>query len=339
MYYTEFLRVFRCLRAYAWVLAALLVFVGVVRIMVGGLPNLMADHMLMQERGTVQTTQTLADGTKIVRAVNAAKHKSVIVRTSPDGTTVQIVRDPGTRSHPERSSTQSFSGIFTMTEHHDLNSNTTTTMIKLGGIPVELLFGVALIGAMIIATTLAAPLTKENEGHLELAWTKPISRQAYALLVMGIDIAAILAAIVLGIIYQLIETALWRVPAISFTSNSSELVSFAILLPIAWYALLTTCAASFKRMLGVVIGMAWPVAVALMILAVISFGNAPVATLLNAIFRTIDTINPLAYAMQFGVQQHLTLLPPSATASITALAVITVASIATAVLQWRRVEA
>ncbi|MEO6912913.1 MAG: hypothetical protein ABI182_02685, partial [Candidatus Baltobacteraceae bacterium] len=328
-----------CLRCYAIVLVVLLILAAILRVATGGLPHLLSEHIMTQGPGAVRTTQTLPDGTKVIRVVNAGKHESVELRVAPDGNTTQIIHDPSSRSSrssQEHDTNLNF-GIFGVSEHQNLGGD--TTILKIGTLPLELLFAISLFGAMIVATVLAGALTKENEGHLELAWTKPVSRETYALVLMGVDIAGILAAIVLGIVYQLIETSFWLVPHIKLTSNTAELVGFAILLPIAWYVLLTACAASLKRMLGMVSGMAWPLAAFLLIFATINFGNAPAATALNLAFRTVDTINPLAYFAQIFSQGRVTLVPPGLASGIIALAVITIVSTAAAVLQWRRVEA
>ncbi len=336
MYYTELLRVFRCLRAYAVVLVVLLILAAILRIATGGLPHIWSEHIMTLGPGAIRTTQILPDGTKVIRVVSAAKHESVEMRVTPDGDTTQIIRDPNRRTSRNHNTSMNF-GIFGVQEHQ--NAGGDTTIVKQGSLPLELLFAIALFGAMIVATVLAGPLTKESEGHLELAWTKPVSREAYALLMMGVDIAGILAAIVLGIVYQLIETSLWLTPHITLTPNSAALVTMAILLPIAWYVLLTACAASLKRMLGIVSGMAWPLAAFLLIFSAVNFGNAPAAKLVNLAFRTVDTINPLAYLFQVFSQGRITLVTPGIASGIAALAVITVVSIAAAVLQWRRVEA
>lgn len=337
MYYTELLRVFRALRVYAIILLVLLILAALARLASGGLTHMLTSQSMMHDPGAVRTTQTLQDGTKVVRVVNAAKHQSLEVRTAPDGTTAEVVHDTS-RGTPGQHDTSLSFGIVNMHEHHD-RSGDTTVVVKSGGLDLELLLAIALPGAMIIATILAGVLTKENQGHLELAWTKPISREAYALLMMGVDVAGILAVILLGIVYQLIETSFWLVPHIWLTPQSGTLGGLAILLPIAWYALLTACGASLKQTLGVIVGTAWPVAAFLLIFSGINFGSAPVANFISLAFRTIDTLNPLAYAIQIFNHTRFTLVPPSVASSIAALAVITLVSIAAAVLQWRRVEA
>ena len=48
-------------------------------------------------------------------------------------------------------------------------------------IPVGVLFAIAEGFALITATMLGGALAKENDGHLEIAWTKPVSRERLAL--------------------------------------------------------------------------------------------------------------------------------------------------------------
>lgn len=67
------------------------------------------------------------------------------------------------------------------------------SMIRIDG--WEVIIGSTIL-SLLFATIVGLNLAAENDGHLEIAWTLPISRAAFALRVFGADLLAMLLAIV-----------------------------------------------------------------------------------------------------------------------------------------------
>jgi hypothetical protein len=112
-------------------------------------------------------------------------------------------------------------------------------------------------------------------------------------------------------------------------------------MPFAWYACLTAFSASVKRGPGMVIGMGWFAALIVpSLMEATARVDAPFWQLVHAIFRGLAYLDPIVYFPSFsgrgGVHGGLF---DSLYTSLVVLVVLTVAYIAAAVLQWRRVEA
>ncbi len=192
---------------------------------------------------------------------------------------------------------------------------------------------------LIMASILGGVLAKENDGHLELAWTKPISREQYAVYAILVDAVAIIISQVLTIAVGLLAMLMLFVPRFYHSPNLGWAILLSIAGPIAWYALITVASASLKRGPGMVCGLAW-------ILAIIipSVGAAlhpaasfnAVAAWFFAIFNALTYIDPIAY-LSIGTGSHPALLTPAGNAGI--LCALSVVYLFLAVVQWRRVEA
>lgn len=203
---------------------------------------------------------------------------------------------------------------------------------------VTIIFIISAVFALVMATMLAAPLAKENDGHLELTWTKPVSREAYALASAGIDIAAIVLSQILGVITILVASLLFLIPHLILSSFAD--IGLAIMAPIAWYALLTTMGASVKRGPGLVIGLGWIGAVIVGSVARATAGvDGFIWQMVHAVFQGLAYLDPLSY-ISYGDHSWqpngvVTTIPQA----VGVLFLLAVLYIATAVLQWRRVEA
>jgi ABC-type transport system involved in multi-copper enzyme maturation permease subunit len=194
---------------------------------------------------------------------------------------------------------------------------------------------------LLIATILGGPLAKENDGHLELAWTKPVSRDLYALAGFGADALAIVASQLLTIVMILIATAVWSVPHVSFEDGAAGRIALALLAPLAWYAFLTTITASLRRGPGTAIGVAWVIAI-----IVPAIGSAvatraagePVLQALHAVLATLTYLDPVAY-IWFPRNEDLARFAGTASSAAGWVAGLAIAYVVVAIAQWRRVEA
>jgi hypothetical protein len=182
----------------------------------------------------------------------------------------------------------------------------------------------ALLAGGLMATVLGAALSKENDGHLELAWTKPYSRTQYATAVMLVDSAGIAIAVLLGLGAHALIHVILRQP-VSLTAGPNmlgDIVRFA-LFPFAWYSVIVALSASMREGCGRAQALVWPVALILLGLQEIPWG--PVW---HGLMAAVNILNPLTYVQYQG----------PLTADI-ALAALVIAGWALATTQWRRLEA
>lgn len=201
---------------------------------------------------------------------------------------------------------------------------------------VELLGTASLLVGGIMATVFGAALAKENVGHLELAWTKPYSRTAYASAVMLVDAAGILIAVVLGLIVHALTHAAFGLP-ISVGAGPGTLGDIAryLLFPLAWYGVIVALSASLRGA-GLVQGLIWPIALILMVLQA-----APLPPVWHGLAGVLNIVNLLIY-IQSG--SGLSLMSSNALSSSAlfadfGLALLVLGSWALATTQWRRLEA
>ncbi len=207
-------------------------------------------------------------------------------------------------------------------------------------LPWALLFAVASFGGAIVATILCSALSKENDGHLEVAWTKPVSRTTYASVTMAVDAAGIFlchlwtfALIVIPILLLAHHTVLVTTP-----DTALQLFRFTIF-PLAWYGLLVALSANLRGQAGIVQGLSWVVA-----LGLIGGLAAPLPALLHGLLRTIDYLNPIIYASYSigsgnsttGIELGTSYGVAMSAAALTAIAA---GGWFAAVAQWRRLQA
>jgi hypothetical protein len=196
-----------------------------------------------------------------------------------------------------------------------------------GHIDLGMLIGgaAALVGGF--ATVLGLNLAAENDGHLEVAWTKPVSREGYALGVFAVDIVAMAACVVFTAVCILVIVAVYGgLPIVEF--GSAHDLESALLFcgaPLCIYGWIAALSASLKRNRGAVAGIFWPVMFALALLPRIP--NPP----LHALASAVDVFNPVVV---FSTSSHLA--PPDATfAWGWAVAALMLTA---AIVQWRRLE-
>jgi hypothetical protein len=353
-YYAEFLRGMRALRVIAIILGILLTIAIVFRIWAFSAERNSPEAvygMLQMSPTAHSTSKTLADGTVRTIVVDPVKRVHAIIDrrgsyfhvdvTMPDNSAMThgtyTISDANIDEHTK-------GGIKHVVLTHDMGD---------AKIPIGILFGVASVFALIAATMLGGALAKENDGHLELAWTKPVSRERLALASIAVDLVTIVISQLAAVAVIVLACAMFVFPRFYATSNTPEFLAIVVLAPLAWYACLTAASASLKRGLGMVCGLGW--LFALMIPAIsgatscrraIGFESCSSNTLIGSIhwlFHTLTYIDPIAYLSFNGSLSNHGLQPVNAVGTLgfaaAMLAVLVIVYVALAVLQWRRVEA
>jgi hypothetical protein len=198
------------------------------------------------------------------------------------------------------------------------------------------IFGVVV--ALIVATMLGAPFARENDGHLEVALTKPIDRTRLALMTIGVDAIGIVAALAIGTLFGIGLHTIFYPPWITFHVVDLIVMVFGIIGPLSWYAMLAAATSSLRRGYGTIIGIAWPVAAVVAGLSLLDPNDNPVAALIHAVFWTLSRIDPLVYMHLNSDDMHMT-ADPTWLPRLAMLAVLAAGYGVAAVAQWRRVEA
>lgn len=198
----------------------------------------------------------------------------------------------------------------------------------------EILVTAAMFAA-IAATVLGSSLAQENDGHLELACTKPYSRFTYATTVIAIDMAAILLCQLTAAAFILLHYVFGHgithfVAGPDAAANTFRFVLF----PLAWYAVIAGLSAGL-RTAGVVQAFIWPVALILAVLREVPPG------FWHNLFVALNIINPLTLVSYH--QGDVTIGGPTTSPNVilgaAMLAALVIAGWGAAIMQWRRVEA
>lgn len=202
-------------------------------------------------------------------------------------------------------------------------------------IPFVFFLIIAGIIASILATILGTSLAAENCDHLEIAWTLPASRIAYAARVLWVDvlaIAALFAFIVLAGLAVIYAHGFGRYLVFD-PDFGAEVLRYAAY-PLAWFGVAQALTASMSAKAPAYAGLAWPVAFVLLILY-----ELPLTAPLHMILRTINLVNPLVYASVASGSVTPELLTLHAAVAAEALAGLAILGIALALAQWQRLQA
>jgi hypothetical protein len=197
-------------------------------------------------------------------------------------------------------------------------------------------FGVVV--ALIVATMLGAPFARENDGHLEVALTKPVDRASLALMTIGVDALGIIAALAIGTLFGVGLHTIFFPPWITFHSVDLIVIVFGIIGPLSWYAMLAAATTSLRRGYGAIIGIAWPVAAIVVGLSLLDPNDNAMAALVHNVFWTLSRIDPLVY-MHLNFQDMNITADPTWLPRLTMLAILAAGYGVAAIAQWRRVEA
>jgi hypothetical protein len=145
----------------------------------------------------------------------------------------------------------------------------------------------ALVGGF--ATVLGLNLAAENDGHLEVAWTKPVSREGYALGVFAVDIAAMAACILFTVVCAAAVIDVYAGYQILSIGSGDALVKTLAFCgwPLCIYAWIAALSASLKRNRGAVAGLFWPL---MAVLGALQFVRVPAV---HALSSALNLFNPI----------------------------------------------
>lgn len=199
---------------------------------------------------------------------------------------------------------------------------------------IDIVWACGGIVASILASILGRSLASENDGHLPVAWTKPISRTAHALGKFAVDLVAVVFvfAFACGIVFVYLS-ATGLIHEVVMPSDTWQQLFRFFLAPFAFYGLMQALTSTLARQAGMVVGFTW---VALVALIVLSLVKLPVA--FHAIVDFINYANPLVY-IAFAVDDNGTVITYGLSAAALSLALIAAIGGATAVYRWQRLEA
>lgn len=206
---------------------------------------------------------------------------------------------------------------------------------------VAIPFGIALFVGLVVATILGGPLGRENINHLELVWTKPVSRIRYAFAAMTADLTAVLASQLLAVVVIFLCVLLFTRPTFYTDGASGVTILRTLLGPIAWYAMYVGLTSSLKRGRGAVLGLSWAAALILPGLTLIGAfpGSPPLAVIAHDVFSFLNFFNPLRYAQIASGHSSALIAPADPWYSVGILCLLIVGYIAAGLVQWQRLEA
>jgi hypothetical protein len=334
MNYVEWLRVRHCLRVVAIVLGVMLVLGLCARLWVAvefHNDQSVIDRVGM-DRGTI-TTHTTYDGRPRTILVNPREHVRVTIDDRADGgRTVTVVQPKSVNI--DDSDNADIGSVKITTSSGPVNR--TTIIDTDSAVPVDFYLGFAYIMALIVATVLGGSFARENDGHLEYALLKPVSRERYALGVIAADFSGILASMVLTIVALLIGQAFFELPRVDFSGDQWWFVATVIVVPLAWWAVLNAASTSLKRGAGAVIGFSWPVSIVIVVLALSDLGTTSLGRAIHAVAWGLSRLIPITYGVYSTGSGGETLIHST---NVFAALVLLIVYGALIVVQWRRVEA
>ena len=341
-YFVEYQRALRALRIAGIILGVCFIIAVIGRISVRGYDGPHAYLSSIENAPTAHVTrQTLPDGSQRTVVDDPVKKIHAVLVARANHVHVEIVQPS---AHGQRSIDGDF-GPMSVRESNGGGVDRTVMDSHTPVIPFGILFATSIIMAFIVASLLGGVLSKENDGHLELAWTKPVSRERYALTAFGIDIAAVVLSQLLWVAMALVCMLLFFVPGIDFEAHVGWHIAITLLGGIAWYAALTGWSASLKRGPGIVVGLGWLLATIVPAIEQALRGSAlPLVAAIHAVLLGLSYLDPLAYISMHVTGStmsapHVGALQLTIATSCAALAALIVFYLAVAVAQWRRVEA
>lgn len=343
MAYVEWLRVRGCLKWAAYVLGALFLVAVVLRIAAVGVEHNLYGQLnqFKADPGSQVSEAVLPDGTRRTTIYDPVKKvRAVIDDRGWNGK--HIVLDDWSptakQDLTERVGSESLGATFEP-DRHGRNERIDVTLS--GPTPLAPYLVVGFVVALIVATVLGAPFAREGDGHLEVALTKPIGRELFALQTILIDWCALIAAFFGATLLAIAAHALFDLPHITFDRHDALVLVAGIIGPLAWYAMINAATASLKRGYGVMQGLSWPIAAIVVGLSLVSAQGNPFLTLVHDVAWTLSWIDPLRY-MHFGsgeVNASGDAAPLPVEVQVAALSTLAVVYLALAIVQWRRIEA
>ena len=330
MYYVEMLRAWRVLRIFLIILGAVFVLCTIGRLSGHGSLNVNDYSVPSNARHVMHTVSS--DGTRTT-SFDDKRGEHVVIRSDPHGAQTIAITAPTTAKSGRAQHAHMGIVSLTQTQHGKL---TTTVMRNTNAIPLDILFLSAGFFVAIFASILGLSLSQENDGHLELAWTKPIRREGYAGVLIAADICAMLALLLITVLTAIAILAMYGVAReLAADRETLSAVGFTLAFFFSFYAISMAATASLRRASAVALAILWPAALILPNLSAITWLN------IGVIVRAIDTLNPIAYfyAMTSSWSRPFTFVPLGLGYAVAAMAIIAVAGLLASIGQWRRLEA
>lgn len=338
-YYVELQRAKNALRVVAIILAIFAVAALALRIWMGHLstPDGWIHHLESSPSAHV-TRQALPDGGVRIVVDDPLRHTHAVI--DRHGSSVHMVVTEPSRNAKWHEDMTFGSMDVSSADSHGV-SHVVADYHRSGfKIPIGDLFLATLPFGLLVASMLGGALAKENENHLELAWTKPLSRDRYAIGAIAVDLGAIVVTALFCAVVYLLLTMLFFIPPLSLGDHSGLDTAISLLAPAAWYALVTVLSASLKRGLGMVVGMSWLGAVLIPAIAGATAGYPyGLPGLIHSVALPLTYLDPLTFFTMTNHGGTTVNIGGYAATNISALLAMTVVYLALAVLQWRRVEA
>jgi hypothetical protein len=201
---------------------------------------------------------------------------------------------------------------------------------------------IAALVTAIVATILGSSLACENCEHLEIAWTKPISRTMYAAGLFLVDLACLALVFIaaVGITYSVVSLYVGGPVHVPFDASNAWRTARFALFPVSMFGLAQALTSGTRgAWAGGMVGAMWPVAELLSIVAA-----RPLNAVWHKIFAVINLVNPLGYFpfWEFDDTEGSALrefFGYGLTTDTLALAAIAILGVAIAMVRWRRMEA
>jgi hypothetical protein len=201
-------------------------------------------------------------------------------------------------------------------------------------IPISALLVLAGYAAVVMASIFGMFLSRERL-HVPVSWTKPVSREWFALAYLGVDVAAVVVAFLVFFAGELVVT--WGVGVAPFL-RSDVYVGAALLLmsgmALAYYGIVRAICAAFPSQAGAIAGGSWGVFFALMLLAA-----APLPRIAHAVIIALNFLNPLAYLSHVDESHSGGILPVTGDAGAALVWLLAIVAMALSVVLYRRPEA
>ncbi len=344
MDYVAALRGRRLIVATAIVLVVGLLVSAVVRM---AMPHSLASDLsfgnIAHEKGAIVTHTVLPNGDKKTVTVLPKKHTRIVaIDRGYLGGTVTITR-PARKGERPTKPRHNFS--FAISSTASTQNGIHTSTIRLSGRTDLGFFAVfAIFVGLIVATMRALSFASENDGHLEMTFARPVARELVALRIVATDTLTIVTTEALTILAGIAGLAMYVSPNLAISPFTGAVLLGAVLIPMAWYGSLLCATASMKRGYGVVVGLAWPIALGLPGIASIQ-SSLPLLQGIQALSATLIHIDPLWYLKAVSINSNETMSDlasvwsRSTDTALLSVAILAVVYIGAAMLQWRRVEA
>ena len=244
MVYVQWLRVRNALKVTAIVFGALFLLAVIVHLSLDrlGTYNQMIDQISMQPGTSIQHT-ILPDGTPRSIIYNAKDRTRIVIDDHGYQGKQIIITEPASRQR----TTHGHTIIGSINIVSSSNGRITTTVIDTDA-PIESAYFIAaaMFVALMLATILGAPFARENDGHLEIALTKPIDRVFLAMQMMAVDAAGIVAGALMTLVASIAIVAVFQIPRFIISSQSWQWGFVGLVLALSWYALLAAATASLS---------------------------------------------------------------------------------------------